>query len=345
MLRREQSAPPLSLDVIGTGALSLQSTQKRGWIARVVECISISGITTRPDVAKRKIRMVVGSKTVIVESGQFLYLREEAQGHGLQWSEEPTQFWVKPIFLDGDEVLIEVGRTLAMGTEKGEYIAHVAPAVMRNAEALDHLLLNARYLGRDELYERFGKGRKENKKLLFTEGGKSYALFVSPGDFVQYTREKWRISHESLDPTSPLMVVQEVQPDGILLQGWDCTGIGSSFFHIPEETSSIPPQRDLLPASAQITPTGLILCRLGSRQFVLREGDWLLHTSGNWRYIRRGSDRKKALEHQWKGILFVCDRVEKTKKGMVMQGTLFNELRTSYQCISLPLEEMKKRKR
>lgn len=342
MCAREANVP-LALDAIGSGPLALHSKIGSGWMARVAEHVAIVGATQRPDIAPRKLCVRVGKEHLQVDNGQKLHLQEDPQGAALHYSEAPTSFWIRPLLLSGDEVLIEVGRRLAIGEETGEYTTRIHGIFEGSADALATLFRGARCLGADRLYEMGMSG--QGKKLLFFEGKRAYGLFVRAGDFLQQSGGEWRtlaqkdVALKASDASSPLARVCSISQAGLEMQGWDETGMWPLSFRIEEERGmAVPPMISLLPKKVRLGRRGLIFGEFDARRFALRKGDWLLKTPRGWRRIRRLDEVRRVLEHRLMGELFVCNGVEKIGGKYVLKGTLFNALRTMSHSASIPIE-------
>lgn len=356
--KKSQAACLYPLDAIGTGPLALRPKIACGWVSRIAEEFSVVAFNSRPDVLQKDAKILIGTRegkeSAIFQNGKAIFLQERTEGKGLAISDLPTAIWIKPILLDNGNVLIEAGRKMIsregeiLGEEKGEFIAplHKSSSLRQHENLLD--LKAALHLGEDPLIEKYGGAEyaswKEKIKLHIASGPKSYAVFVSKGDFLQFKDQEWRItSSDSLSPDLPLASVVSSSSKAVEIHAWDASG----FFSI--ECTVQPKALDRGEVSHELYPTALRLrsntqvsCILGKKRMLIKKGDWLLKTASGWRNLRRADEIEDCLFHRLNGELFIFDSIERQQGKTSLVGYIFDALRTQAHLISLPIDTEKK---
>jgi hypothetical protein len=356
--RKSQAAYLYPLDAIGTGPLALRPKIACGWVSRIAEEFSVFAFNSRPDVLQKDAKILIGTKegkeSAVLQNGKAIFLQERTEGKGLEISDLPTSIWIKPILLDNGSVLIEAGRKLisrdgeVLGEEKGEFIAPLHKnASFRQQESLSDLRA-ALHLGEDPLIEKYGGAEyaswKEKIKLHITSGSKSYAVFVSKGDFLQFKNQEWRIaSGDALSPDLPLACIVSSCSKAVEIQAWDASG----FFSIectvtPKILEGRSVLHELYPTALRLRSNTQVSCLLGKKRMLLKKGDWLLKTASGWRNLRRADEIEDCLFHRLKGELFIFDGIEKQQGKTFLAGYIFDALRTQAHAISLPIDTEKK---
>jgi len=85
-----------------------------------------------------------------------------------------------------------------------------------------------------------------------------------------------------------------------------------------------------------------VTCKLGKKTTILQQGDWLFRTSSGWRTIQNMEEFEKCLRYEMPGEILTFDRIEKTSKGSIFLGTLFNPLRSEKKKVQFSLQSEKR---
>lgn len=350
------------LDAIGSGPLALRPKIACGWMSRIAEEISVVSFNSRPDVLQKDAKILIvireSKEQSILNNGKIMFLKERSEGKGLAISDTPTALWIKPILLDNGNVLIEAGRKLIskqgqlINEEKGEFISSLQrTSAFRHHES--HLtyfsdLKTAQHLGQDPLIAQYGGKEyanwKEKIKCQFTSDGKSYAVFVSSGDFLQFKDGEWRCIRDGvIDPHLPLAHVISTTSKEVQVHAWDDSGFFSvDVAVLSGKLNSTNVTHDLLPTSLRLRSNTQVSCIFGKRRLIIKKGDWLLRTAAGWRNLRKAQDIEDCLFHRIKGELFIFDQIEKQGGKHVLQGHLFDAQRTLSTLVVLPIDTEKK---
>ena len=356
-----QTAYLYPLDAIGSGPLALRPKIACGWVSRIAEEFSIIAFDSRPDVLQKEAKILVaireGKEQSTIHNGKMIFLQERSEGKGLSLSENPTSLWVKPILLDNGNVLVEAGRKLIskegslIAEEKGEFTAtpHRGASfrLQENQASCLGELKTAVYLGQDPLILKYGGKEyaawKDKIKLEFTSESKTYALFVSQGDLLQFNDGEWRCMPIALSSHLPIARVISANAKGVEVQAWDESGFYS--LNVKIEAGKLNPAaitHDLLPTSLRMRSNTQVSCVFGKKRLIIKKGDWLLKTAGGWRNLRKAEEIEDCLFHRIKGELFIFDGIEKQQGKSMLQGHLFDRARTNGTLISLPIDTEKK---
>jgi hypothetical protein len=360
--KRTQAAYLYPLDAIGSGPLSLRPKIACGWVSRIAEEFSIIAFNSRPDVLQKEAKILValqgGKEQSTIHNGKMLFLQERSEGKGLELSDAAGPLWVKPILLDNGSVLVEAGRKLIskegviIGEEKGEFIASLQKNApfrhLENQVAPLSELKKGIHLGQDPLIAKYGGKEyaawKDKIKVEFSSEDRTYAVFASAGDLMQFRDREWRIiADHPIDPELPLAQVLSASGKDVEMQGWDESGFFSIQVKIDGTKPSAPAAPpDLLPTSLRMRSTTQISCILGKKRLIIKKGDWLLKTSSGWRNLRKADEIEDCLYHRLKGELLIFDGIDKQQGKTVLTGHLFDKNRVSATFVSLPIDAEKK---
>ncbi len=347
-------------EAIGTGALALHPRHALGWVSRLADELALIAYNSRPDIDSRDAKILIalknGKEQLTLSNGHPLYLKESEQGKGLHASETATGLCVKPILLDNGAVLVEASRKLVAkdgktGEEKGQFIiaqqggipARYNPMQMpfvkdlKAARSFSQDLLILKYGGREYA------GWKDKVVLELAKGAGFYALFVSPGDHLQYDDGEWRlVSLEDLKENLPVACVKSASGKSLDIEAWDETGFYPVQVKIEmEKPGRLQMKPEMMPSSIRLRSGTQVSCAFGKRRVIIKQGDWLLKTPTGWRNLRRSEDIEHYLHHRLKGDLLIFDGIEKEQGRSVMKGHLFDETRTQVQPLSIPIDAEK----
>ncbi len=335
---------------IGSGALALHPRHAFGWVARLADELAVVAYNSRPDADLKESKILLalkaGKEQLTWNSGRTLFLKESEQGKGLSSSEAATGLWVKPILLDNGTVLIEAGRKVASGEERGQFIlAKQGPGLSQSVLPFVKELKTARCFPYDLLIQKYG-GRefapwRDKAVLEFSRDAGTYALFVSPGDGLIYESGEWRIAEE-IKKDFPVAKVRAMTGKSIEIEAWDDTGFYPVHVAVEmEKQGRIQLKPEAMPAAIRMRSGTQVSCAFGKRRMVLKAGDWLLKTAGGWRNLRKWEDLDQYLHHRINGELLIFDGIEKEGGRSVLKGHLFDESRTFIQPITLPVDAEK----
>jgi hypothetical protein len=349
-----------SYEGIGKGALALSPSYSSSFSPNLAGEILILAKNSRPDVKSREAYLLVGLKSSrtekIVLNGQPLFLKCQTKENGactrFDFSEESTPLWVKPLMLDSGEVLVEVGKKDAdLKEEKAQFTLQDSSGTGFQKEEPLYFksLKEAKSWGSDLLIQRYGgeeyRAIKNKQKIEFPT--LSSVCFVQAGDYLVWDEGRWRVTPlEKVGPAAPLAYVKSISGREIELEAWDETG----YHRMQTKLMQQAPQRlvvksENMPTSIRLRTGSQIACSLGKRRALLKEGDWVLKTATGWRILRNVEDIEDFLEHRLKGELLIFDNLEKQEGKVVLNGQLFDEMRTQSTPISLPAAVEKKRER
>ncbi len=352
---------PFPYEAIGSGPLMLNPHQTWGWVSHLARELIVIAHNSRPDVSSGEAQILLGLKaeegTRQLTSGKTLYLEKNESTGMFAFSEAPQSLWIKPILLDNGRVLIEAGKKLGQLEsaqaleEKGQFVVPTAGSATRvkqessplTIEALSHLK-NARCWGHDLLISQYGGGEfgqwRDKLKIEVPQGTASYVAFVGSGDYLVWKEGRWEVATLSeLSAQQPVAWVRAVSPRGVEMTVWDETGFYPHSVELAmEHPGKLNSNAESMLVHPRLRTATQISCMLGKKRVVLRQGDWVLKTGTGWRNLRKREEIESYLQHRIKGELLILDALEKEQGRWVLKGTLFDEMRTQMQTISLPIE-------
>ncbi len=346
----------LPYEMIGSGPLALRPSPAFGWIARLADELNVIAYNSRPDIelpqAQILLKLKNGKEQLTVLNGKTFYLKESQEGKGLIFSPDPTSLWVKPILLDSGSILLEVGRKLISkegeeGEEKGQFIANLQGLSVRHSSTIKiplFVLQSAHFFSQDLLMQRYA-GREYaslNQKTILdiTTSLGSYALLISPGDYLLYEGNEWHVvGFQDLKIGDCIAYVRSISEKGIEIEAWDESGFCPTQVKIEKNRQQRPAfGSESMPSAIRLRTGTQVSCAFGKKRLILKQGDWLLKTANGWRNLRSAEDLQLYLERRLKGDLFVFDQIEKDPQGkFFMKGHFFDDTRTFMQSVSLPI--------
>ncbi len=351
---------PLPYEAIGGGALMLNPHQTWGWVSHLAKELLVIAHNSRPDAAEGGVQILLALKTEGAPkemiSGKTLFLEKNDASGTFAFSEGLQPLWIKPILLENGRVLIEAGKKLgqldsAHGIEeKGQFVVPTSASAVREkkysplAQEAFALLKSAKCWGQDLLIQNYGAGEfgkwREKLKIELSESGASYVIFVAAGDYLMWKEGKWQETPLSeLSSKKPVALVRTVSPRAVELTFWDETGFYPAPVDLPiEQGGRLNQKTEATLSQPRLRTASQISCMLGKKRVLLRQGDWMLKTGAGWRNLRRREEIESCLYHQIKGELFIFDALEKEQGRWVLKGSLFDEMRTQVQPISVPIE-------
>lgn len=355
------SSSPFTYESIGYGALMLNPHQTWGWVSHLAKELLVIAHNSRPEAMGQEAQILLKFKSDAKEkqivSGKTLYLDKNETIDGYVFSDGPQSVWIKPILLENGRVLVEAGKKIGQldtshGTEeKGQFVLPVSFSPSRvdqkfssDAKRSLHDLKNAKCWGKDQLIQQYGGSEfsrwKEKMKIEFPQGANSYVCFVATGDYLSWQQGRWKEAALSeVDPSTSVAWVKAVSPRGIELTVWDESGFYPASVELAfEHSGNVNPKIESVMTQLRLRSASQISCMLGKKRVVLRQGDWMLKTGKGWRSLRRKEEIESYLQHRIKGELLIFDSLEKEQGRFVMKGTLFDEMRTQAQNISIPIE-------
>ncbi len=343
-------------DAVFKGAFSLHQGAGSALLPILLSELQLLGANTRPghaDAETLKLCLKGQEGERIVRKGEPLYLQvlSDHEGRCMQvaFAKEKTPYQLKALQIVEGKVRFELNAQ-EDGKERSSQELELVQSAHPILEAIYfQQLKGARWWGADALIRDYGGeefvGKKECSKLELVRDGEESFCFVSPGDFLVWDGQAWApLQKESVDEGRPLARVEQVGASGMELAVWNETGFDSERITLPlQSVPKRPLNLEAVPASIRLRSAKEITCLLNKRRYVLKEGDWVLHTAQGWRILKRSADIEGALYHRLRGELFIFDKLEKQQGRLVAEGHYFNEMRTEVQKVSMPvLTEQKK---
>jgi len=346
-------------NLVGKGALELSSEIQSFPFPDLSGEILFLAKNTRPDGNLYEVKLQIGlkgsDKSLRITPGQTLYLAYD-QEH-LNFSKEITPLWIKPKIDENGDDWLEMGIELI--NEEGEKLLNEMREfkvkqkweTKRVEEVTDPLLKlgsealkNGKWWGPDKLYERYGgdeyQAYKGRERLEIQTGKESKILFINEGDTFIWKDGEWTPSLKTKG--YPMGKVLAISPYKVELMLWDKEGMESVLLTFSKERISLISLRaeDIFTRLRRRT-SSRVSCRIDNRATILKEGDWLVHTTTGWHTIKNYYEVEALLKLDIMGDLFVFDGLEKSDGKEVFCGTLFNPMRTEQHFVRLPMTQIK----
>lgn len=338
---------------IGSGALELNPRPAWGWMTHLVKELSVIAHNSRPDATGEEAKILLSLSAVkeplAVASGKTLFV-DAGESGPWTFSEATQSMWIKPILLENGRVLIEAGRNVGIAKEeRGQFVLPVGGSQGKAKEQFLHSealasLKKGHFFGKDVWIERYGgvefASWKDRYKIELGREGATYVVYVMAGDYLIWNGTRWeKAERDQLTSGVPLAVVKVASAQGIELTVWDPSGFYPALIElIPEPALRLVAAGDLVPSQLKLRTTSQVSAVFGKKRMLLKSGDWVLKTPTGWHVLRRQDEVENYLYHHLKGELFIIDGLVKEHERWVLKATLFNEVRTQMQAVSIPIE-------
>ncbi|MCB1072955.1 MAG: hypothetical protein H7A41_02825 [Chlamydiales bacterium] len=361
VLNKKNEPPPSRFDhhLIGKGPLSLSPEIQSFPFPDLSGEVLFLAKNTRPDAMVYEVKLQIGlkgaEKSFKINPGQTLYLAYEKEH--LNFSNEVTPLWIKPYLDENGEIWLQMG--IQLNNDQGEKLLDevrefqikqkwktkaLEEVIDPGLKMAGNALKGGKWWGPDKLFERYGgeeyqKFKERERIELLSDKGKQI-LFIKEGETFIWKDDKWNPSTETKG--YPMGKVMAVSPYKVEWQLWDKGGMESVLLTFNKERSSVISLRieDVFTKLRRRT-SSRVSCRIDNRATILKEGDWLVHTSTGWHTIKNYYEIEALLNLDIQGDLFIFDGLEKTEGKEVFCGTLFNSMRTQEHSVRLPMAQTK----
>ena len=347
---------------IGEGALHLQVSSLSRMARDIKNELLFIGIYPKEVRSPKEDKFVIGLKTSrekkIISPSEPIFLGYSQDSHTLKWSlhfsNGKTSCYIK---LKADEEKVLSAEVFEEGLEISSFLARKSSPLSKKEEDLVlqkkpfASLRQAKFWGSDKLLQHYGgetlEGKKDKNRLEFQDSGVSYVLYLSEGDCLHFSGDKWEIL--PLDKSIqfvPLARVASISSSYLELEGWDELG----HFSIPIKIYTQPLQRIQLKfeeifSSVRLKTSSQISCLLGKKRVLMKKGDWWIKTNSTWHSVKTLDEMDNILSYKVRGDLFVFDGIEKSQGKTQIKGHFFDSMRTTMQSVSFPLPEKKRAKK
>lgn len=323
------------------------------------ESLLFLGKNTRPDAKEDQTKALVGLKSskqsFLVNSGDKLYLMYE-EGV-LVFSKEPTSLWIKVKGIE-DEVLHVDGNFILTNEETNEIYQERLHQIreLTVEEEFQEIFLQSTYFQSiegakwwhpDLFYEVYGgqdfEGMKGAQRLELSNQNPS-VCFIKPGTRLIFKEESWIVyDNKSNTEQYPMAEVLNVTQAHMEMRIWDVSGMYSKTISLtPERVRPLNIKAEEVFSNIRQRSATQISCKIGSKNSLLKKGDWLLRVGNHWRPLKTLEEIEKYLSFRAQGDLFVFDGIEKNQGITVFKGHLFDTMRGQMQVIQIPLAKQKK---
>jgi hypothetical protein len=209
------------------------------------------------------------------------------------------------------------------------------------------LFKKAKFVEPDLLLEMYG-GKSfdifKKRYRLFLDTKQS-ANFIQIGD-VFYIEDQALVKVRRGLKDRVCFRVDEINNQSLKLKIWSKDGLENSSLLIPLYHSIYPEIRlqEQIKKIQKRSDTS-IACMLDGRNFIFKQGDWILINKGKFKNLKNTDDINQYLGCFLKGELFIFDGIKKTDGREILAGHLFNEDRSMCKKIEILISEKKNNKK
>jgi len=351
----------------GEPLLSVQSSAPIQKLPDLRPLIISYGITCRPDCEAADSQILIGIRGQreheAVRLNEHVYLRYDSKSHLNRWQISPNNA-PTPIWIELERVDSQVVAHLKMKNAQGEFILEpyeaghfilpeMAPPLSQEVLSkwrvgglnVDTTILTrqrAEWHGQDLFLDMYGGDEfahtKNAERINFDEEGRSYSVFVRANDMLVYDESGWHIPENREDSKGkPLLFIKKIQDGVIYFDLWENEGK----MKLPLELRRIPlPEYRPLPLDIKLVGARSKrdwIAQIASKRELLRADDWLLIHQGQYRRLTKPEELDDYVQGVLKGDLVVLDGVKRVNNEMCLTGLEFNESRTQYVPVAIPL--------
>lgn len=288
----------------------------------------------------------------LVYPGEVIYL-DCISEEEFSFADHETPFWLRPILLDDGRLEISYGARFLNARElpifeSTKLVCIKEPQTQSRGSvgkggfaSVVKSILDSKVYPSDRLIDLYGGDSFVGVKGLFRidfKGSKKGFFFVKEGDILTWEGSEF-VPNPKDTAGKPLLLVKEIDGQGAHCTLWDSDGIVTESIVIPlVKTAPLQAKPSEIFSRIHFRSDSSVTCHMGNRDVILREGDWLLHTKAGWRNMHSSRELKDYLRYALKGELFIFDKIKKSDAGVFFTGRLFDENRTSYQAVEIPLK-------
>lgn len=349
----------LHLEEIGKGVLALHPPKKSSLVPDLSREIIVLARSSRPDCDPKESTLLLSTKSGnekrIVAPGEQIFLKchkNKEEEPTYSFSDKKTPLWIRPMLNSSEDVCFEVGFFTSSKQREG-FFEEISQVIIqqvkssffkeKNESAFLSSIRQAKWWGKDSLFAEYGG--KEYKDMMHkqkveipSEVGPQF-YFLDAGDYLEWKEGQWqKTSLPEVSAGSPLVQVKRVDDKMLEVEVWDEKGFYPQTLRLDLQSSSRLNQKsDLQTASVRLRSSSQVVCSIGKRRLILKEGDWLMKVGRSWRVIKRSKDINDCLQHKLRGELFVFDSIDKQQGKLFLKGHLFDEMRTQITPVSLPI--------
>ena len=348
---------PRSNPLIGSGALQLTNSSLSPLASRLFREVKVLAINTRPDAPSyphQVLLMLKGSgEQLLVGEGEEFFVGEEEGGRNLCFSKIQGAIALRVQILGEEEVQLSLRRE----GEEAQSVALIDPSLAKRLllscepAAYMQQLQSAKLWDRDQLYvlmggEEYEKIQTSYRLEIASEQGRDL-FFIGPGDLLTWTGERWTKAELGRSQEGPLARICGLSSiRGAEIECWDASGLRKQKLDLPlERFSKLSIDGDALPKQLRMKGPSQISCLLGKRRALLKVGDWLLRQGNRWRLLRAREEIEQCLNGSLRGPLLVLGDLTRSGEACILNGYLFNEMRTEYTKMALPVIPDKQKNR
>ncbi|MDB6081499.1 MAG: hypothetical protein JWO53_771 [Chlamydiia bacterium] len=325
------------------------------------------GINCRPDSSKEKAQLLIGIRGQLppasVKLEEKVYLKHDPRPGVHRWgfseNNTPTAIWIEAEVKD-NQIVVRLkmkdsqGKIIKEPHELSNFALPEIPLPQNGvyafnwqvgADKVDATLLTrqkAKWFGQDLFLQNYGGDEftfaRGRERIEFGEGASQHVIFAKEGDIFVYTNDMWQSVEAGPESHGkPLLQVKKVSEQSISFILWDPEGkhkVPLELFRTPEQP--------LNPNSFAIKLLGARtrqdwIAEIAGKRTLLRTDDWLLWNAGKCERLLSNQQINEYLSGQLRGELIILEGTEKINNELCLIGYRFNEYRTKFTPICIPL--------
>lgn len=317
------------------------------------------GINSRPDAKQDQTKILLGFKnskqSCLVDPGEKLYLSYEKGD--LVFSRETTPLWIKIKGVENEILSFDAAFVLTNDETNDVFQEkmHYENALEFQEEFEDELTQStyfqsfeeAKWWHPDLFYEIYGgeefEANKGSQRLEFVSQSPSIC-FIKPENTLIFKENAWFLSDsKNVTQEYPMAQILEVTPGHMEVKIWDVSGMHSKVISLlPQRVRPLNLKAEEIFSKILQRTSTQVSCKIGSKNALLKKGEWLLRVGGHWKPLKTWEEIEKYLSFELQGELFVFDGIEKNQGIAVFKGHLFDTMREQMQVVRIPLTRQKK---
>lgn len=333
----ENDAPILDFNRIGYGPLALAPSFKNEKINRLIQDLIFIGKNDRPD-HEQSSKICLALKNSLVEKAfgfeEPVFFSQDKLGN-YYFSETSSDlsatFCLPETGSSNSETLLLCIRDQVEAPEYIELFPHIFFRQALENEGYVRDLAKAKFWGQDMfLVQMGGEEYKElASKYKIEIDNQVYLLAI--GDCLWWDGTTWK-QETKPDNEKPITRLTKVDYRESYFQIWDSQGYMTAMIRIPfqQPTKSVLKGTDCI-SSVRLRLPHEMICQLGKRRVLIKEGDWWVRNKNQWHRITTTDDLERFILHKLNGELFVFEKIENEKGAVVLKGRYFDQMRISEQ--------------
>jgi hypothetical protein len=163
-------------------------------------------------------------------------------------------------------------------------------------------------------------------------------LPLKEGDQCSFSGGNW-IKNPKDSRNAPLFIVSSMKNNEISGTFWSSNGFYSQKINIPLQKSLNTSYQTFAFDSLYKRNNETVICKSEGKTYILKENDWLVKNPLSWAQLQGISEFNDLMDYKIFKEILVFDCIEKEEEDEVFIGYIFDESRSNFKKLQIPLKK------